>query len=522
MPTPILSPYVARGRSSYRNAASGDHLYSAGGVPSRTAATMCCWFVRRGDTNNYAALLSLDTSTGGTELWSLLFDLDGTTLGISNGAQVQAFAASPAADVPFFCAVTSSPSGITGYWAYPWDFALQSAAMVEGRTDAPEEIAIAGFRYSLANGADVNAWNVRVFNRALSARELLREMRSPTPLALDALNRWYPLEGNTEQLLRDYSGNGRHLTRAGTPRAEPFFLPANVLMPLVDDAAVDAAGGGGTTYQQALSTTLTAVAALSRGARLVRAAANNAAATQARRAELLRSAGISASALLARSSALTRAATTSAAATQRYRAELMRSASAAGVASSTRAAQLVRVAGINAGAALARSIALVRAAASSAAATQTAIKTKLQALAATVAATAGATRVAGLVRAAAATASTTVARGAALMRQASATTAASATRTIALVRAAASSAAATQAAIKSKLQTLAASVAAAATLRRGVQTVRAAVAIMNATASWIWSSSGVPVRGSLATYRPTSTGTRRPRATGGTRPRNTQ
>lgn len=48
---------------------------------------------------------------------------------------------------------------------------------------------------------------------------------SLTPVAEDALYGWWPVEGDSTQWIRDWSGNFRDLITTGSPRAEPFFLP---------------------------------------------------------------------------------------------------------------------------------------------------------------------------------------------------------------------------------------------------------------------------------------------------------
>lgn len=247
MPTPVLSPYVARGRSSYRNRGSGDYLRLTSGLPASGSWTACGWmFVRpRASTFHYFLGLSSSLASAGNE----------NALGRSgsNVSEMYSNVASAQFSTDWFGTsgarlfVVFGASGTGANQMFARVRRVTSLAFDESVTGQIASYTPAAFwigNDSYDEWTDHSFWNVRLWGRALSAAEALRESFSSQPVARDGLIGWWPLEGNLDQLLCDYSGNGRHLTRAGTPRAEPFFLPASVLMPLVDDAAVNAAGGG--------------------------------------------------------------------------------------------------------------------------------------------------------------------------------------------------------------------------------------------------------------------------------------
>lgn len=248
MPTPILSPYAARGRSSYRNRGSGDYLRLTSGLPASGSWTACGWMLVRPRASTYHYFLGLSDSLASATNENILGRTNSNVSEIYSSVGSAQFSTDwfGTSGARLFVVFGASGTGANQMFARVRQ--VTSLAFNESITGQIASYTPAAFwigNDSYDEWTDHSFWNVRLWGRALSAAEALRESFSAQPASRDGLIGWWPLEGNTEQLLRDYSGNGRHLTRAGTPRAEPFFLPASVLMPLVDDAAVDAAAGGG-------------------------------------------------------------------------------------------------------------------------------------------------------------------------------------------------------------------------------------------------------------------------------------
>jgi hypothetical protein len=241
MPTFARAPYVARGRTCYRNVASGARLSSTSVPSSKNNWTMCGWFVRRGNNANFGNVLSLeDGAVGVTDLHDLTWHSDGVSLAISNGTIDTVFPSSPAQDQPFFAAYTVDNAGfLNAYWRAPASRSFITSSLAEGKVGAPTSFTIASFDYDSTLWSDMNVWNVKVWNRVLTARELMTESLLTAPNQRN-LWAWYPLEGNATQLLKDRSGNSRHLTQNGTGRAErnPFPRKTLVHLPKRDAIAI--------------------------------------------------------------------------------------------------------------------------------------------------------------------------------------------------------------------------------------------------------------------------------------------
>lgn len=192
----------------------GDYLYRTANLPTRTSTTMCGWFRRQVDTNNYVGLLALEAVSNGTELWTVGFDVDGTTLMVSNGIAVQTFASSPAAGEWFFAAVRTNASGdITAKYARASDTGFTTATIAAGRTNPADRITVGSLSYG-AFDFDGDVANARCWDADLTDAELWAEMWSPYAVRRTNLNFDWPLWSTTS--LEDQSGNARTPTVAGT------------------------------------------------------------------------------------------------------------------------------------------------------------------------------------------------------------------------------------------------------------------------------------------------------------------
>ena len=254
-----FNPYIARGRSAYRNI-SGAQLLRTAALPDDAAFTACGWAVLDVDTNAFSSIITLESGTASAANGLYLeTEADGTTLEIvatGTGASLQLRA--EVVGRPFFWALVSSgtAAGTTrGHTRRLWERAFTTAEFSVARTAFVPAALFLG-NSSFGESLDGRLWGVRVWDAALTAHELMVESLSSVPVRLRQLHGWWPLEGGFNQLIADRSGNGKLLTRT-SGRVAPFFLPNSVLSPLPMRQAIMAAaaagGGGRYAHRQILS-----------------------------------------------------------------------------------------------------------------------------------------------------------------------------------------------------------------------------------------------------------------------------
>lgn len=130
-----------------------------------------------------------------------------------------------AAGEPFFWALVGTSSGVRGYARKLTSTALSTQINGNAGSFTPAILALGDRWFGAGEFINGNYWNVRVWDAILTERELMQESLSPEPLRLIDLHAWWPLEGDFTRLTYDRSGNGRHLTRGGNGRVEPFPFP---------------------------------------------------------------------------------------------------------------------------------------------------------------------------------------------------------------------------------------------------------------------------------------------------------
>lgn len=248
MPQLAFSPYLARGRSSYRNRGSGDYLRLTSGLPASSGSwTACAWVHVRPHAFTYHYFLGLSDALASAPNEDVLGRSPANVSEMySSGASAQ-FSTDWLGQVGARLFVACGASGTGAGQMFARVRRVEARGFNESVTGTTSSFTPAAFwigNDSYDDWTDHNIWNVMLWDAALSAEELLRQSYSPTPVRPRNLLGWWPLEGNLDQLLLDYSGNGHHLTRAGSPRAEPWFLPASVLPPLPRRRAVFVAAGG--------------------------------------------------------------------------------------------------------------------------------------------------------------------------------------------------------------------------------------------------------------------------------------
>lgn len=233
----ILPPHVT-GRSVYRNRGTGDKLWAAAPTPN-LGYTLCGWAQQvslRASAYNVMACV-LNSVTAATE---------GQEYGWTNAGAfyVDQFHV----DTPF---ATNYTTTAKFFWCLSWDggsgtcYARRWQDANFQTVNTNPNLTTTGFFIlgdsddASNNWADVLLWNVKSFSRKLLASEIMRESLYASPQS-SHLWSWWPLEGSSSQYLFDYSGNSRHLTKAGSGRTEPFFLPLSLIRPILAPMTVKA------------------------------------------------------------------------------------------------------------------------------------------------------------------------------------------------------------------------------------------------------------------------------------------
>lgn len=220
--------------------ADGDTLSRTARLPLGTAFTVCGWAQQSVDKNVITGLVTLNE---GADNWFYGTTTNGTTLqlyGHSGGAGTN-FASSPTLLQPFFWAMKAQGTAVTAYWK---NFTRNTFIT------ASETATAAGTMTSLYIGHDpfaVSSWNgllwdVKVWDRALTDRELLAESYSEEPVFPAKLHAWWRMQHAGDTF--DYGPNKLDLTKAGTLTTEypRVMLPKRkIVVPRVFDTV--AAGG---------------------------------------------------------------------------------------------------------------------------------------------------------------------------------------------------------------------------------------------------------------------------------------
>lgn len=226
--------------------AAGDDLRRTASLPTSTAFTICGWAQMSVDTNTYATVCSLESGTSSAANYLLLStDSDGTSLKVWSSATGAASTTIVGLTVgtPFFFALTCSGTGATsavGYYRAQGSNALTSVSY-NGVSFTPGALFIANDSFSEPFSG--RAWGVKVWDRVLSAAELLAESYFARPLFPTSLNCWWPLPNHSDTT--DKSGNARNPTVTGTLTTEDSTV--NLWSPRRKVFVPTAAGGGTAT-----------------------------------------------------------------------------------------------------------------------------------------------------------------------------------------------------------------------------------------------------------------------------------
>jgi hypothetical protein len=136
--------------------------------------------------------------------------------GISEGlSATQAnFANAPKAGQPCFLGMTNNGTNLIGYSRISFRPRLDIATLGVVATGTANSFRAGNSVYDGTDYFDGALWNVRLWDRVLTAAEMLAESYSPYPVSTKNLNLWWPLD--TRQKLIDASGRNHPPSVSGT------------------------------------------------------------------------------------------------------------------------------------------------------------------------------------------------------------------------------------------------------------------------------------------------------------------
>lgn len=167
------------------------------------------------DTNTYATIAGLNS---GSDYLVLSADSSGTKLELYNTIGNSTTGPSITVGTPFFWAVACSGTSAAAYLGYMRNVSANAltAWTYSGRSFTPTQLWIANDAFTEPFNGRV--WNVKCWDRVLTADELLVESFYAGLKFPGSINFWWPLATHTD--LNDYSGNARGATAGGTLTTE--------------------------------------------------------------------------------------------------------------------------------------------------------------------------------------------------------------------------------------------------------------------------------------------------------------
>lgn len=241
--------------------ASGEVVYRSTSLPASTNFSVCGWFSRSGS---------------GGDLWETVCGLtDGSALLVLYGADYNAGSGAPSLDTtssststfgsvtanntPYAWAITCSGTGAGTFSGYvrAANSSTWSSTSLAGLSFTPNRLDL-GYnnRYS-SETLNGRIWNVKVWDRVLTANELLVETVYRRPMFPSSLHAWWPLVAHTD--LADYSGAGRGLSSSGTISTEsdlwkPWKPGARIYSLAAASGAASVSSAGAIASAQAFGT----------------------------------------------------------------------------------------------------------------------------------------------------------------------------------------------------------------------------------------------------------------------------
>ncbi len=202
------------------NTSGNSHLTRTANLPTSTAFTICGWSKMVANTGNYAAIAVVESNLYTAYNYIQLVTLaDGVSLGLyATNTSTSGLATLAVGDVIFW-ALTANGSGagaVTGYHKGLNTVGGLSSVTTTGDSFTPGAVFVGSDSWQEPfNGS---TWNVKCWDRALTAEELLVESAYERVMYPASLNFHWPLSGTSD--LNDRSGNGRAATATGTLTTE--------------------------------------------------------------------------------------------------------------------------------------------------------------------------------------------------------------------------------------------------------------------------------------------------------------
>lgn len=220
-------------------AASGQYLSRTANLPAIGAYTLMAW-CRPASLPAFAAVLGIGSVSGGTPnnfIGRTNSDWGIWVQGVANPFASAAYSVA-AGDVECV-ALTCNGTDVIGYTrkraANAWTIVTATA-----QTGTVDAVRVGNSTYDGTDYWDGRIWNVKVWDRALSAEELLVESFFDRVKFPQSLNFHWPLR--SADSYPDLSGNGRTPALTGTPTTEDSAFkpwgPAGILVPSVSIPAV--------------------------------------------------------------------------------------------------------------------------------------------------------------------------------------------------------------------------------------------------------------------------------------------
>lgn len=197
--------------------ASGDVLSRSANLPTLTSWTICGWARLTVDRNAISTVCALEGSTGYCGLGT---DTNGTTFLGFSGIEQSGTLLSLSTGNNFFWALSQNGSGtdtVTGRARLSSSTALTSASF-DGDSAIGTSPALRVGNNSSSEFWNGAIWNVKCWNRVLTAAEILVESFYRRVMFPSSINFHWPLDRHTD--LNDYGGNARAATSGGTLATE--------------------------------------------------------------------------------------------------------------------------------------------------------------------------------------------------------------------------------------------------------------------------------------------------------------
>lgn len=268
--------------------ASPDYVGRSASLPAPPPVTMAGWAQFVNDRNNFSSLCALTASPRANGQLCLQTAADGTSVNLwydstAIGVLEPATGFSITIGTPFFWALVAEGTGANQVKAY---FRNRGS-----NTFDTSFVATTGLGASFTpvlmrfGNADTNEfmdgrlWNIKVWDRALTAKELLAESFYRHVVYPASLHLHYLLQGDADTF--DYSGNGRTATFSGGLATEPATGNHGLWVPRRQIVVARGAGGAAVALAGAAVASASASAALTHAVPLQGAALSSAVAAGA-------------------------------------------------------------------------------------------------------------------------------------------------------------------------------------------------------------------------------------------------